>query len=79
MKRWAEERSQWLVIHPRPWDAETRIAYHRRFSKKRENFEAAIALHYALLQLLQAAFDHTLHSRYGGWNRKFAMDSNRSC
>jgi putative transposase len=30
--RWQDEREAWLRLHPEPWDFETELEYHQRFS-----------------------------------------------
>jgi hypothetical protein len=30
--QWEEQRTTWLRFHPEPWDAETELEYHKRFS-----------------------------------------------
>ena len=31
-KQWEEQRATWLRFHPEPWDTETELEYHKRFS-----------------------------------------------
>ena len=30
--QWEEERATWLRFHPEPWDVETELEYHKRFT-----------------------------------------------
>jgi REP element-mobilizing transposase RayT len=38
LRRWREEKNAWLRLHPRPWDAETTIAYQRAFPRRMEDW-----------------------------------------
>ena len=35
---WHRDRDVWLASHPKPWNDETSIAYHQRFSKRIEDW-----------------------------------------
>ena len=32
LTQWEEERAIWLRFHPAPWDVETELEYHKRFT-----------------------------------------------
>jgi REP-associated tyrosine transposase len=36
--QWQEEREIWLRLHPEPWDAETELEYHKRFTSAVERW-----------------------------------------
>ncbi|MCY3776831.1 MAG: transposase [Candidatus Aminicenantes bacterium] len=38
LDQWKEERKIWLKRHPRPWDVKTAIRYHKRFSRRIEDW-----------------------------------------
>lgn len=38
LQGWLRERDVWLASHPRPWDARTSTAYHKRFTARIEKW-----------------------------------------
>jgi len=38
LERWKEERNAWLKWHPLPWSADMEREYHRRFSRRIEEW-----------------------------------------
>lgn len=36
--RWQEKREIWLRLHPEPWDAQTEVEYHKRFTSAVERW-----------------------------------------
>ncbi len=59
LQGWLRERDVWLASHPRPWDARTSTAYHKRFTARIEKWldagygSCALALNFVLSWLMR--------------------------
>jgi REP element-mobilizing transposase RayT len=67
--KWREEREEWLNFHPEPWDTETEIIYHKRFSNQIDEWLDAGSGSCVLAQarcaeVVAAAFHHFEGIRY---------------
>src|SRR6266403_98573 len=63
LERWKEERNAWLKWHPLPWSADMEREYHRRFSRRIEewldaNHGSCILRRHRCAQEIAAAFHH---------------------
>jgi putative transposase len=63
LERWKEERNAWLKWHPLPWSADMEREYHRRFSRRIEEWLDAhhgscILRRHRCAQEIAAAFHH---------------------